>query len=116
VGTELYSLQCYPGSYFKMFNPATKFEKWALIEVSGFDAVPEETESFKLPEGLYAVFQYKGATKAAAPIFQYIFETWLPNSAYQLDHRPHFEILGDKYKNEDLNSEEEIWIPVKSKS
>jgi AraC family transcriptional regulator len=34
---------------------------------------------------------------------------------YELDDRPHFEILGDKYKNNDPNSEEEIWIPIKLK-
>lgn len=29
---------------------------------------------------------------------------WLPNSDYLLDDRPHFELLGDKYKNNDPNS------------
>jgi AraC family transcriptional regulator len=45
--------------------------------------------------------------------FTYIFTRWLPASGYQLDNRPHFEILGDKYKNNDPESEEEIWIPVR---
>lgn len=49
-------------------------------------------------------------------IFQYIFGTWLPASGYYLDNRPHFEILGHKYKNNDPDSEEEIWIPVKPKN
>jgi AraC family transcriptional regulator len=35
---------------------------------------------------------------------------------YFLDDRPHFEILGDKYKNGDPDSEEEIWIPIKQKN
>ena len=47
--------------------------------------------------------------------FQYIFTNWLPNSEYELDNRPHFEILGDKYINGSADSEEEIWIPVKYK-
>jgi len=33
-----------------------------------------------------------------------------------LDNRPHFEVLGEKYKNGDPESEEEIWIPVKEKA
>jgi AraC family transcriptional regulator len=41
---------------------------------------------------------------------------WLPNSAYALDDRPHFEALGEQYKNNDPNSEEEIWIPIKPKA
>ncbi|MGK2861531.1 MAG: GyrI-like domain-containing protein [Chitinophagaceae bacterium] len=48
-------------------------------------------------------------------MFSYIFNTWLPPSGYDLDNRPHFEILGEKYKNDDPLSEEEIWIPIKQK-
>ena len=36
-------------------------------------------------------------------------------SKYSIDNRPHFEIIGEKYKNNDPNSEEEIWIPIKPK-
>ena len=62
--------------------------------------------------GLYAMFEYKGSSKDNS-IFQYIYTSWLPNSTYVLDDRPHFEVLGKKYKNNDPNSEEEIWIPIK---
>lgn len=62
-------------------------------------------------EGLYAVFDYKGSSEVHKFI-QYIYTSWLPNSEYKLDHRPHFEVLGEKYKNNDPNSEEEIWIPI----
>jgi AraC family transcriptional regulator len=72
-------------------------------------------ETFTLTSGLYAVFQYKGTANEAAGTFQYILGTWLPNSEYTLDSRPHFEILGEKYKNNDPDSEEEIWIPIKPK-
>jgi predicted transcriptional regulator YdeE len=33
----------------------------------------------------------------------------------KIDNRPHFEVLGDKYKNNDPSSEEEIWIPIRKK-
>jgi AraC family transcriptional regulator len=39
----------------------------------------------------------------------------LPNLGYTLDDRAHFEVLGEKYKNNDPLSEEEIWIPIKKK-
>jgi AraC family transcriptional regulator len=64
--------------------------------------------------GLYAVFNYKGSNMDHS-IFEYIFRSWLPDSEYYLDNRPHFEVLGDKYKNNDPSSEEEIWIPIKPK-
>lgn len=114
IGTELYSMQVYGPLHFENFNPNAEFEKWAAIEVTDFAAVPNEMESFVLTGGQYAVFTHKGSNTDAT-IFQYIFSTWLSNSGYVLDNRPHFEILGKKYKNEDPNSEEEIWIPVKSR-
>lgn len=95
----------------RQFNPATKFEKWAAVEVADFENVPAEMETFLLPEGLYAIFHYKGLSTDAS-IFKYIFSEWLPNSGYKLDHRPHFEILGEKYKNGDPESEEDLFIPV----
>jgi AraC family transcriptional regulator len=113
IGAELYSIQNYGPSWFDNFNPDALFEKWAAIEVSDFDTVPDEMETLFLPEGLYAVFLYKGAASEAGPTFQYIIGKWLPASEYELDNRPHFEILGDKYRNEDPASEEEIWIPIK---
>jgi len=67
------------------------------------------------PEGLYAVFVHKGAASEGPKTYQYIFTTWLPASDYQLDNRPHFAIMGEKYKGEDPGSEEELWIPIKPK-
>jgi AraC family transcriptional regulator len=114
VSTDLISLNIYDSSYYNNFSAISEFEKWAAIEVSNFDTVPNQMESFILSGGLYAVFNYKGSS-ADTGIFQYIFTTWLPNSKYQLDNRPHFEVLGEKYKNNDPNSEEEIWIPIVDK-
>lgn len=112
VSADLISMQVYPASHFIQFNPANEFEKWATVEVHDFDNIPEGLETFTLPGGLYAVFDYKGSSSDPS-VFQYIFGTWLPQSGYQLDNRPHFEVLGDKYKNNDPESEEEIWIPVR---
>lgn len=114
VSNDLISMQVYQPSYFVNFNPTNDFEKWATIEVTNFDKVPNEMETFLLEGGLYAVFDYKGSSNDPS-IFQYIFGTWLPGSNYLLDNRPHFEVMGDKYKNNDPNSEEEIWIPIKPK-
>jgi AraC family transcriptional regulator len=92
------------------------FNKWAAAEVADFENVPEGMEAFTIREGLYAVFIHKGDTEdAARDTFRYIYATWLPGSGYLLDDRPHFEILGAKYKRNDPDSEEEVWIPVKNK-
>lgn len=113
IGADLYSVQIYASHFFDNFNPEAEFEKWSAVEVSDFDSVPEDFESFILPGGQYAVFLYKGAASKAAGTFQYILGTWLKESGFSLDDRPHFEILGEKYINEDPDSEEELWIPVR---
>jgi AraC family transcriptional regulator len=112
ITNDFISMQIYGPSYFNEFNPANEFEKWATIEVSDFDNLPSGIETFNLESGLYAVFEYKGSSLDNS-IYQYIFGTWLPKSKYLLDNRPHFEVLGEKCKNADPNSEEEIWIPIR---
>ena len=111
--TDLFSLSVYKPTYFEAFKPTETFTKWALVEVSDFDFVPNAMEPFIIESGLYAIFKHRGDTNAFYKTMQYIFETWLPNSAYVVDDRPHFEILGAGYKNGDPNSEEEVAIPIK---
>ena len=84
------------------------------MEVGDFHLLPDGMDTLIIPDGQYAVFDYKGLSTNPA-IFQYIFSKWLPQSGYLLNDRPHFEVLGHRYKNNDPNSEEEIWIPVVKK-
>ncbi|WP_460634888.1 GyrI-like domain-containing protein [Larkinella harenae] len=117
VTTELVSLQVYDKPFtYADFLLTIEFEKWALLEVADFEAIPDGMTAFTLPGGLYAVFHYKGASSDFAETFHHIFGTWLPHSDYMLDHRPHFEVLGEKYRNNDPDSEEEIWVPIRFKS
>lgn len=113
IGAELYNIQINPENFD--FQPNTLYTKWAAVAVSSFDFIPDGMETLEINEGLYAVFNYKGDQNNAASFFNSIYTEWLPSSDYELDNRPQFEILGEKYKNNDPNSEEEIWIPVKIK-
>lgn len=113
VGSDKFSMQVYDAP-LRLGDAAQEFEKWAAVEVSEFDNAPGGLETFTLRGGLYAVFDYKGLSTDNR-IFLYIFTEWLPASVYTLDARPHFEVLGENYRNGDPESEEEIWIPVKPK-
>ena len=115
IGADFYSIEVYTPSYWNNFTPGAIFEKWAAIEVTEFKAVPDGLETITLPEGLYAVFIHKGPASEGPKTYGYIFKTWLPNSDFSLDNRPHFAIMGQKYRQDDANSEEEIWIPIKHK-
>ena len=42
IGTELYSAQQYPEDFFAAFNPMAEFDKWAAVEVSDFDTIPDD--------------------------------------------------------------------------
>jgi len=112
----LYSVQVFESEkYFDQFSPEFEFEKWATVEVAEFTNIPENMEMLEIPEGQYAVFNYTGPANAALPFFQYIFQTWLPESEYSVDNRPHFALMGEKYRGNNPDSEEEIWVPVKKK-
>ncbi|MFZ6052495.1 GyrI-like domain-containing protein [Halocola ammonii] len=114
VGNELISLQHYPADFD--FQPQTKFTKWALVKVSNFDSVPEGMKTFELPEGLYATYLHKGTAREFQSNIIEIYTKWLPASKYELDDRPHFEVLGKNYKGYNApDSEEEVWIPVREK-
>ena len=95
------------------FTPQTIFEKWACVEVSEYEEIPKDIETLILNAGTYAVFIHKGLTETFVNSMKHILYTWLPNSKYKLDDRPHFEILGEAYLGpNNPNSEEEIWIPI----
>jgi AraC family transcriptional regulator len=114
TGTDLYSLQQYPVDYFRSFDPAHSFEKWAAAAVSSIDQVPEAMHPLVL-NGTYAVVDFRGTPAEFGNAIRYILSVWLPPSPYQLDDRPHFERLGERYKHNDPLSEEEIWIPIRLK-
>lgn len=115
LNSNLFSLELYPEFFFENFNPAKEFQKWAAVEAADFSAVPDGMQTLTVPSGLYAVFTYKGTNVNAAAFYNQIFTQWLPASNYILDNRPHMAIMGEKYKKDSAESEEEIWIPVKSK-
>jgi AraC family transcriptional regulator len=117
VNGDLFSLAVYPKNFSfskQDFNPELNFERWASAEVNSFEHIPGNMETLLIPAGLYAVFHYKGLN-TDTEIFEYIYGEWLPHSQYHLDDRPHFEILGDKYRNGDPNSEEDIFVPIRLK-
>ncbi len=114
--TNFYSVECYDDpSYFNNFNPGNEFEKWAAVKVSDFSSVPPGIDRLIITKGEYAVFHYTGKPSEAQSTFQYIYTQWLPSSIFDLDDRPHFALMGPKYKGEYSDSEEEFWIPVKRK-
>lgn len=115
VGQDLYSVEIYGADFFQNFDPDRDFEKWAAVEVNDSEDLPASIELLIIPKGQYAVFFYKGRASEGEAVYRYIHTQWLPASGYELDNRPHFALMGAKYKNDDPESEEEIWIPIREK-
>jgi AraC family transcriptional regulator len=113
ISSDLYSVQIL--KKFEVPNPQSEFEKWACIEVSEVSNIPQNMKVLNIPEGLYAIFHYKGIDTEGYKVFQWIFNQWLPNTDFEFDSRPQFEILSEKYKRNSVDSEEDIYIPIKLK-
>jgi len=115
IGEDIYEVLEYDASHFKKFSPTNLFTKWATVEVSSFEKIPEEMKSLTISNGLYAVFHYKGLAKDFSALMQFIYGKWIQQSEFVLDDRPHFNHLGKKYKNNHPDSEEDVYIPIKQK-
>jgi len=111
ISSDLYSVQIL--KKFEVPNPQSEFEKWACVEVTEVANIPQNMKVLTIPEGLYAIFHYKGLDTEGYKVFQWIFNHWLPNTIYEFDNRPQFEILSEKYKRNNVDSEEDIYIPIK---
>ncbi len=112
ANSNLYSIELYKPDFFNPFSADTEFEKWAAVEVSHVETVPADMETIVIPSGLYVVFILKGPASLGPKIYEYVLGNWIPNSAYVLDTRPHFAVMGEKYRHDDPNSEEELWFPI----
>lgn len=96
------------------YAPNTQVERWAAVPVRHFLDLPKDMMAFDLPGGTYATFTYRGTVADFIPVLTHFHEEWLPNSEFELDDRPHFEILGPDYLGpNNPDSRERIFIPVK---
>ena len=109
TSNQLFSLQIYPEN----FTANQTFRKYALEEVSDFNNIPNDFETFELESGKYLVFNYKGKAENGPEIFRYIFQNVIPENQFEVDNRPHFEIFGEDYNPNDDSAKEEIWIPIR---
>ncbi|MBW2960304.1 GyrI-like domain-containing protein [Mesonia aestuariivivens] len=113
----LFSVEVYPDvSFFEVFNPTKSFEKWAAVEIEVNQNFPKEMKLLEIAAGLYAKFNYRGKPSDVPTFYSEIFSEWFPNSEYKLASCPHFAIMGEKYKGEHRDSEEEIFIPIERKA
>jgi predicted transcriptional regulator YdeE len=60
IGDQLFAIQVYgPGMSFETFHPEEPFVKWATVEVSDFDSIPEGMEPLYPPRRTICRFSPK---------------------------------------------------------
>jgi AraC family transcriptional regulator len=97
-------------------NPDGKggFEYIAGVEISKLDDLPEQYRWIEVQPQHYAVFEHKGPLTTLPQTFQYIWKTWLPQSAYEAADAPEFERYSADFNPQTGEGVLEIWLPLKS--
>ena len=113
---NLYSIEVYPKGFFSDFDENAPFEKWAAVRVSPETTIPNDMFRLMVPGGKYAVFTHYGPASKAEKTYTEFFEEWLPTSGFIIAPRPHLAIMDHRYKHEQEDSEEDIFIPITKKS
>ena len=114
ISAEVLSIQIFQEDTFAStsFNENTLFDMWAAIEVTKIEQPPADMESYIIYGGTFVTFTLKGEQPTLTEQYNYLINDWLPKEGYCIDNRAHFQVMGDKYKRNDPNSEEEAWIPI----
>lgn len=89
--------------------PFTYLAAFPLEE--GADA-PEGLEMRTVPANRYAVFTHRGAVRTIGETYDRIFGTWLPSSGYRRAEGPDFERYDERFDDEALTGEVDIYVPV----
>jgi predicted transcriptional regulator YdeE len=89
------------------------FEYVAGLPVTKVEDVPEGFVVRQVPEHTYAIFSHKGSLAGLSKTYEYIYETWLPQSSYELAQKLDFEYYNEDFKDFAADSVFYIYIPIK---
>ena len=91
------------------YDPATgEFDYIAAFGVERVNEIPQGMERWDVPEGKYAAFSTTLTT--LHKVHQHIYQEWFPQSGYQHDMRPEFELYPADFAGGE--SEMFIYIPI----
>lgn len=113
---DFISIRIYTKPFPEMFEADEPYERWAAVEVTTHDTIPQGMKPHVIGGGQYAVFTHLGPASTFGNTMQYVFQTWLPNSEYRLDSREHFEIMPENYDLHNENAQEDVWVPIQPAS
>jgi predicted transcriptional regulator YdeE/DNA-binding transcriptional MerR regulator len=92
--------------------PDGSFEYVAGFPVSQVEDIPEVFVVRQVPEYTYAVFAHRGDLASLGKTYEYIYESWLPQSGYQLAAKIDFEYYDQDFKDFAPESVFYIYVPI----
>lgn len=95
-------------------------EEGEFSYVAGFfvdraDDLPQGMVARKVPAGMYVVFTHEAGPEALGKSYEYIWGTWMPNSAYQPAGAHDYELYDERFNAASPTWVMEIHIPVKAR-
>ncbi len=91
---------------------ALPFTYMAAFALDADDPAPEGLETRSVPANRYAVFTHRGPVMAIQDTYAAIFGTWLPPSGYRRAEGPDFELYDERFDEETMSGEIDIYVPV----
>lgn len=88
------------------------FEYVAGLPVTDVKDVPKDFVVRHVPENTYAVFAHKGDLASLPRTYEYIYETWLPQSSYKLAAKVDFEYYNEDFNDFEPDSVFYIYVPI----
>lgn len=105
---------CESGETMFTLDGDTSFAEVVGIEVIGFENMPQGIITKTIAPGKYAVFTHHGSLSNLRKTYEYIWGTWIPGCAEQVDNREDFEVYDLRYLGYDHpNTQFDIYIPLK---
>jgi predicted transcriptional regulator YdeE/DNA-binding transcriptional MerR regulator len=89
------------------------FEYVAGFPVTKAEDMPQGFVVRHVPEYTYAIFAHKGDLKSLGKTYEYIYESWLPQSGFQLADKIDFEYYDKDFKDFAPDSVFYIYLPIK---
>jgi predicted transcriptional regulator YdeE/DNA-binding transcriptional MerR regulator len=91
-----------------------EFEYIACVAVESTPDIPEGMVMREIPAHKYAVFTHHGSLETLHDTYEYIYNTWLPQSGYELDGKFDMEMYDDDFNMDDWdNSKFYIYVAIK---
>ena len=109
---QCFGLEVYTDSFMK----TKQWHYMVAVEVDTLENIPIFASAKTLPPNQYAVFTHKGLISSISQTFDYIYNTWLPKSDYEIAASYDFEFYDERFKEgQSEDSETDIYLPIQLK-